>query len=98
MEILAKVPDLSDAVKQALKNTKSAPQPASKSKETKGRETLTINGRALDCEWYQTEDEDGSLSKFWFCNDVPGRTVKVVAKSQGGTQTTVLVEWKGAKK
>ena len=88
-----------DALKELAKVApQGTPQAAPKSKETKGRETLTVNGKKLDCEWVQHVDEDGSVSKVWFCDGVPGRTVKVEAKRPGSTGTTLVVEWKGTKK
>jgi hypothetical protein len=99
MDIPAKVPVLADVLKGLGKAApQGTPQPTSKSKETKGRETLTVNGKKLDCEWVQHVDEDGSVSKVWSCDDVPGGTVKVEAKRPGSTGTTLVVEWKGTKK
>jgi hypothetical protein len=75
-----------------------APKDVPKFKETKGRETLTLNGKRLDCEWTQLEVEGGFVTKTWVCNDVPGQAVKMVSSSPYGKTTTLLVDWKGTKR
>ena len=71
---------------------------APKFKQNKGKETLTINGKKLDCEWTKFEMEGGIESATWICPDVPAQLVKSVTKSPFGSSTMVLVEWKGTKK
>jgi hypothetical protein len=99
MEIPAKMPNPNEIFKDLPKAApQGTPQAVPKSKETKGREALTVNGKKLNCEWTQIEDEDGSVTKVWASDDMPGQTVKVVAKRQGSTDTGLVVDWKGTKK
>ncbi len=68
-----------------------------KAKKSKGKETLTINGKKLECEWIETE-VGGDTTRTWFCPDVPGGVVKETIKSADSTTTSQVVEWKGEKK
>src|SRR5262245_7913569 len=69
-----------------------------KGKVTTGRETLTVNGKQLACEWTQVEDEAGEVTKTWTCKDVPGGVVKATTRSANSSSTSQLIEWKGDKK
>ena len=66
---------------------------------TKGRETLTVSGKQVACEWTQSE-AGGTVTKTWESNDVPGRLVKSVVTDQAtkATATTQLVAWKGTRR
>jgi len=68
-----------------------------KTKVTTGKETLTVNGKKLECEWTQTETPEGEVTKTWMCKDVPGGVVRESIKSAGSASTSELVEWKGEK-
>ena len=74
------------------------PPAAPKSKETKGKETLTVNGKRLDCEWTQVEVKGGEVTKTWTCKDVPGGVVKATTRSPTTTATSQLLVWKGEKR
>jgi hypothetical protein len=69
-------------------------------KINKGQEKLTINGKTLNCEWHEYEIAKGQTVKTWFCDDVPGRTVKMMSTNDTTKTTTVMVvvEFKGTKK
>ena len=94
-EILAKVPTLKIDPKDVKVDPKDVPKV--NVKETKGRETLSVNGKQLACEWHQIEFE-GTTSKTWYSDDVPGRLVKMESRSPEGTTTVRLTEWKAQKK
>ncbi len=66
---------------------------------TKGRETLTVSGKKLACEWMQTE-VGGTVTKAWYSDDVPGRLVKSVMTAPASklTATTQLIQWKGTRR
>src|SRR5262249_41897396 len=49
-----------------------------KYKESKGRESLTINGKKIACEWTKLEVEGGMVTTAWISKDVPGEVVKMV--------------------
>src|SRR5262249_17514292 len=64
-----------------LPKVKADPNSAAAKKPKQGNEKLTINGKELDCEWYEYELPRGGSSKVWLSNDVPGKTVKSVLTS-----------------
>jgi hypothetical protein len=71
-----------------------------KYKETKGRETLTISGKKVDCEWVQYEFEGGTTMKTWSSDQIPGRMVKTVT-TDPNTKTvssTAVIEFKATKR
>jgi hypothetical protein len=67
-------------------------------KEIRGKETLTINGTALACEWVKEEIEGGEVRTTWYSADVPGGVVKGTSKSDGLVTTSIVTAWKGEKK
>ena len=67
-----------------------------KAKETTGRETLTVNGKKLECEWMQVE-KGSEVRKTWTCKDVPGGVVKETIRSEGSTTQSQVLDWKGEK-
>ncbi len=69
-----------------------------KSKQTSGRETLTVAGKKLSCEWFEIVLDGGTTMKTWMCNDVPGQLVKSVMSHPGGSSTSLLLDWKGTRK
>lgn len=81
----------------AAPTTYFAKTPGVTAKETKGRETLTVNGKKLDCEWTEIAGEDGAI-KTWTCKDVPGGIVQQTMSSAGSTTTLQLIDWQGQKK
>jgi hypothetical protein len=95
MDIPARAPK-PPAVKPEAEPTN--PTEAPKFKESKGRETLTINGKKLQCEWTQLEGEGGYVAKTWSCEDMPLGFVKSVVTVQGMKTISQVVEWKGTKK
>ena len=72
--------------------------PDEKAKITRGRETLTVNGKKFDCEWTQIAIPDGNMKKTWICKDVPGGGVKETWKSDGSNTLSQLLDFKGQKK
>jgi hypothetical protein len=91
LEILAREPKLPPEVQEQLKAF------TAKVKQTKGKETLTINGKKLDCEWVRSEGE-GNDSKVWTSNQVPGETVKTESAVGPLKSNMQLIDWKGEKK
>jgi hypothetical protein len=73
------------------------PKAVPKFKETKGRETLTINGKKVECEWIQFEYE-GVTSKTWMSDLIPGRMVKSETRTKESVSTMQLTDWKAEKK
>lgn len=65
----------------------------------KGAETLTVNGKQVETEWFafDTEQEGTKATgKAWVSKDVPGFLVKMEGKTEGdhpGTQKMELVEF-----
>lgn len=92
-DIVAKLPK----VKVDPVEVKVDPKDTAKVKETKGRETLTINGKKVECEWVQTEIE-GITSKMWSSEQIPGRIVKAETRTKESTTTMQLTDWKSEKK
>ena len=64
---------------------------------TKGKESLTINGKTLACEWTRFQAE-GIDSKAWMCDDVPNQMVKMESVMGPLKSGMVLIDWKGTKK
>ncbi len=95
VEFLAKLPRIDPKNLPKTDPKDKGPEP----KVTKGRETLTVSGKKLACEWTQSE-LGGTVTKAWHCDDVPGRLVKSVATDSASklTATTQLIEWKGTKR
>lgn len=57
----------------------------------RGKETLTIDGREVACEWVETNVEQHGMktwTKSWTSQDVPGMTVKTLTKTAGPAKTT----------
>jgi hypothetical protein len=73
------------------------PKDQVKYKETKGKETLTIKGQKLDCEWIQIESE-GVFTKSWTCKQIPGQIVKTESQAQGAVTIQILTDWKAEKR
>jgi hypothetical protein len=99
IDIVAKVPKLNfdpNLFKNTPAEAKDAQAP--KYRETKGRETLTINGKKLDCEWHQFEFDGGMTTKSWSSDQIPGQIVKSESRSKEGSTIMQLVEWKGTKR
>jgi hypothetical protein len=92
-DIVAKLPK----VKFDPADVKVEPKDDPKVKHTKGRETLTINGKKVECEWVQTEFE-GVTSKMWTSEQIPGRMVKAETRTKESTSTMQLTDWKAEKK
>src|SRR4029450_576306 len=86
-DISAKLPK----VKVDPVEVKVDPKDTPKVKETKGRETLTINGKKAECEWVQTEVE-GITSKMWTSEQIPGRMVKAETRTKEATSTMLLTD------
>jgi hypothetical protein len=73
------------------------PKDVPKYKETKGKESLTIKGKKLDCEWHQIEVA-GAVTMTWYCDQVPGRMVKAESRVMGNSTVMQLTDWKAEKK
>jgi len=70
--------------------TTQAPPPLST-----GKETLTVAGKSLDCQWVETETNQGgnkSNVKVWTSSDVPGGAVKMVTKTTSPMEMEVTSE------
>jgi hypothetical protein len=93
LDIVARFPK----VKVNPTDPKFDPKDIPKFTETKGRETLTISGKKLDCEWHQVEFM-GFTTKTWTSDQVPGRLVKMESRSKEATTTMQLTDWKAEKK
>ncbi len=66
----------------------------------KGTEDLKIGDKTYKCNWYEMETEQQGMkmtSKYWTCNDVLGKAVKMEAKMTGTDTSMVLVEFKVVK-
>ena len=72
--------------------------PGVQPRATKGKETLTVNGKKLDCEWTEVAGEGGDSTKTWTCTDVPGGTVRETTRAAGSITTTELIDWQGQRK
>jgi hypothetical protein len=81
-----------------IEANKAESSPDENAKITRGRETLTINGKKLDCEWTEIATPDKNTKKTWTCKDVPGGIVKETWKSDGSNTLSTLLEFKGQKK
>jgi hypothetical protein len=93
MEFRAREPKLpADVLKQVEEQTKK-----NAAQTTKGKETLTVNGQKLACEWVRFQSE-GIDSKSWMCDDVPNQLVKMESVMGPLKASMVLIDWKGTKK
>jgi hypothetical protein len=72
--------------------------PDENAKITRGRETLTVNGKKLDCEWTEIATPGKSTKKTWISKEVPGGVVKETWKSDGSNTLSQLLEFKGQRK
>ncbi len=76
-----------------------ATQPAATSLG-KGSETLTVAGKPIECQWIETETNQGGNKtsvKLWNSSAVPGGVVKSVSKTSGAMEveaTTEVVDFK----
>jgi hypothetical protein len=64
-------------------------------KPKESQESLTINGKTLNCKVTEIETEQGGnkvTSKTWMSEDVPGNVVKTVSKMSGATSTETTSE------
>jgi hypothetical protein len=69
-----------------------------KYKETKGKETLTVKGKQVECEWVQVEVEGGFTTKTWYSEQVPGRIVKSESRAMGNVNVVQLTDFAAEKK
>jgi hypothetical protein len=93
MEHRAREPKLSEDVRRQVEEQtkKFAAQ------TTKGKESLTVNGKTLACEWSRFQAE-GIDSKSWMCDDVPNQMVKMESIMGPLKSQMLLVDWKGTKR
>ena len=66
-------------------------------KHSKGKESLTVKGQKVDCEWVRTEGP-GNDTKCWSSSQVPGDTVKSITVAGPLKSNMQLIDWKGEKK
>jgi hypothetical protein len=93
MEFRAREPKLpADVLRQAEEAARKVA-----AQTTKGKETLTINGQKLACEWSRLQSE-GIDSRAWMCDDVPNQVVKMESVTGPLKGSMVLIDWKGTKK
>jgi hypothetical protein len=89
MDIVAKFPK----VNYTPPPTEKSDTPEVKYKESKGRETLTIKGKKVDCEWHMIEMEGGMSTKTWTSKQIPGGVVKMESRSPQASSNLVVTEF-----
>ncbi len=93
MEFMARDPKLPpEVLKQAEEQARKVA-----AQTTKGKETLTVKGQKLACEWSRLQSE-GIDTKAWMCDDVPNQVVKMESVMGPLKSSMVLIDWKGTKK